>query len=102
MMLPKEAFLKFLFVPVLSTTYTNYLMNTLLNQIDIFGLIWLMMETQRLCRIQLSQVRIIFNDLKRNSQIKMNSFARIEIERITTQNLTPGILDYIQDLDHVS
>ena len=104
MMLPKEAFLKFLFVPVLSTTYTNYLMNTLLNQIDIFGLIWLMMETQRSSRIPLSQVRRNFNDLKRNSQIKMNSIAQAEINRITTsrRNLSPEILNYIPDPDHIS
>ena len=52
-MLPKEAFLKFLFVPILSTTDTNYLMNTLLNRRDIFGLIRLMMKTQLSFRIQL-------------------------------------------------
>ena len=82
MMLPKESFLKFLFVPILSTADTNYLTNTLLNQSDLFGLIRLMMKTQRSSRIQLSQVRIKFNDLERNSQIKMNSFAQAEIERI--------------------
>ena len=102
MMLPKESFLKFLFVPILSTTDQYYLMNTLLNQSDIFGLIRLMMKTNRSFRIQLSQMRLNFNDLKRNSQITMNSFAQTDIERITTQNLTPGILNYLQDLDHVS
>ena len=93
---------KFLFVPITSSTDKNYLMNTILNQSDIFGLIRLMMKTQRSSRIQLSQVRIKFNDLKRNSQIKMNSFAQAEIDRITTQNLSPEILNYIQDLDHIS
>ena len=102
MMLPKESFLKFLFVPITSPTDKNYLMNTILNQSDIFGLIRLMMKTQRSSRIQLSQVRIFFDDLKRNSQIKMNSFAQAEIDRITTKNLSPEILNYIQDLDHIS
>jgi len=102
MMLPKESFLKFLFVPITSSTDKNYLMNTILNQSDIFGLIRLMMKTQRSSRIQLSQVRIFFDDLKRNSQIKMNSFAQAEIERIATQNLSPEMLHYIQDLDHIS
>ena len=102
MMLPKESFLKFLFVPITSSTDKNYLMNTIFNQSDLFGLIRFMMKTQQSSRIQLSQVRILFDDLKRNSQIKMNSFAQTEIERIVTQNLSPGILNYIQDLDHVS
>ena len=102
MMLPKESFLKFLFVPITITTDQNYLRNNVLNQTDLFGLIRLMMKTQQSRRIQLSQVRLNFNDLKRNSQINMNSFAQTEIERIVTQNLSPGILNYIQDLDHVS
>ena len=102
MMLPKESFLKFLFVPILSTRDTNYLTNTLLNQSDLFGLIRLMMKTQRSSRIQLSQVRIFFDDLKRNSQITINSFTRTVIERIATQNLSPEMLDYISDLDHIS
>ena len=102
MMLPKESFLKFLFVPITSSTDKDYLMNTILNLSDIFGLIRLMMKTQRSSRIQLSQVRINFNDLKRNSQITINSFTRNEIDRIATQNLSPEILNYIQDLDHIS
>ena len=102
MMLPKESFLKFLFVPILSTADQNYLTNNVLNQSDLFGLIRLMMKTQQSCRIQLSQVRILFDDLKRNSQIKMNSSGQTEIERITTQNLSPEILNYIQDLDNIS
>ena len=102
MMLPKESFLKFLFVPILSTTDQYYLMNTLLNQSDIFGLIRLMMKTKRSFRIQLSQMRLNFNDLKRNSQITMNSFAQTEIERIVTQNLSPEMHDYILNLDHIS
>ena len=102
MMLPKESFLKFLFVPILSTADQNYLTNNVLNQSDIFGLIRLMMKTQQSSRIQLSQVRIFFDDLKRNSQITMNSFAQTEIERIATQNLTPEIINYIQDLDNIS
>ena len=102
MMLPKESFLKFLFVPITITTDQNYLMNTLLYQNDIFGLIGFMMETQQSFRIKLSQVRINFDDLKQNSQIKMNSFTQTEIERIVTQNITPEILRYIQGLHHIS
>ena len=102
MMLPKEAFLKFLFVPITITTDQNYLTNNFFYQSDLLGLIHLMMKSQRSFRIQLSQVRLNFNDLKRNSQIKMNSFAQIEIERISTQNLSPEMLKYISDLDHIS
>ena len=102
MMLPKEAFLEFLFVPITSRTDTNYLVNTILNQSDFFGLIRHMMKTRQSFRIQLSQMRINFNDLKQNSQIQINSFTQTEIERIVTQNLTPEILRYIQGLDHIS
>ena len=102
MMLPKESFLKSLFVPIISSNDTNYLRNTILNQSDLFDLICLMMKTQQLFRIQLRQVRIIFNHMKRNSQITMNSLAQFEIDRIATQNQTPGIRIYIQDLDHIS
>ena len=101
-MLPKEAFLKFLFVPITITTDQNYLTNNVLNQTDLFGLIRLMMKTQRSFRIEPSQVRIIFDYLKRNSRITINSITKTEIERITTQNLSPEMLHYIQDLDHIS
>ena len=101
-MLPKEAFLKFLFVPITITTDQNYLTNNVLNQTDLFGLIRLMIKTQQSFRIQLSQVRINFNDLKRKFQIKTDSFAQTEIERIVTQNLTPEIIRYVQGLDHLS
>ena len=101
-MLPKEAFLKFLFVPILSTADQNYLTNNVLNQSDILGFIRLMMQTQRSFRVQLSQVRLNFDDLKRNSQITLNSFAQTEIERIVTQNLSPEMHDYILNLDHIS
>ena len=102
MMLPKESFLKFLFVPITSRTHTNYLMNIILNQDDLFGLIRLMIKTQLSSRIQLSQVRIFFDNLKQNFKITINSSAKTEIERMVTQNLTPEILDYIKDLDHIS
>ena len=102
MTLPKELFLKFLFVPITSSNDANYLRNIILNQSDLFGLIRLMMKTQQSFRIQLSQVRIFFDDLKRNSQITLTSFAQTEIERIVTQNLTPEIINYTQDLDHIS
>ena len=102
MTLPKELFLKFLFVPITSSNDANYLRNIILNQSDLFGLIRLMMKTQQSFRIQLSQVRIFFDDLKRNSQITMTSFAQTEIERIVTQNLTPEIINYTKDLDHIS
>ena len=101
MMLPKEAFLKFLFVPITSRTEINYLVN-LSNQNDFFGLIRHMMEIQQSYRIPLSQVRINFDYLKQNSQIKINSFTQTEIERIVTQNITPEILRYIQGLVHIS
>ena len=102
MALPKELFLKFLFVPITSSTDANYMRNIILNQSDLFGLIRLMMKTQQSFRIQLSQVRIFFDDLKRNSQITMTSFTQTEIDRIVIQNLTPEILNYIKDLDHIS
>ena len=102
MMLPKEDFLKFLFVPITSRTETNYLKNTILNQRDFFGLIHCMMKTQQSSRFKLNQVRIIFDDLKRNFQIKADSFAQTEIERIVTQNLTPEIRCYIEGLEHIS
>ena len=102
MTLPKELFLKFLFVPITSLSDANYMRNIILNQSDLFGLIRLMMKTQQSFRIQLSQVRIFFDDLKRNSQITMTSFTQTEIDRIVMQNLTPEILNYIKDLDHIS
>ena len=102
MTLPKQLFLKFLFVPITSSNDANYMRNIILNQSNLFGLIRLMMKTQQSFRIQLSQVRIFFDDLKRNSQITMTSFTQTEIDRIVIQNLTPEILNYIKDLDHVS
>ena len=103
MMLPKESFLKFLFVPITSSTDKNYLMNTILNQTDLLCFIKQSLIQIRVPhRIHLGQVRIFFDDLKRNSQITINSFTRTEIERITTQNLSPEMLDYISDLDHIS
>ena len=102
MMLPKESFLKFLFVPILSPTDRNILTNNIDFQRYLLGLIRLMFQNKQSTRIMLAQVRIVFDDLKRNSQITMNSFAQTEIERIATRNLTPEIFDYIQDLDHIS
>ena len=103
MMLPKESFLKFLFVPITSSTDKNYLMNTILNQTDLLCFIKQSLIQIRVPhRIQLGQVRIFFDDLKRNSQITMNSFAQTEIERIVTQNLSPEMHDYILNLDHIS
>ena len=102
MMLPKESFLKFLFIPITSLTDTDYLTNTILNQNDLFGLIHHMMKTKKSLRIEFHRIRIRFDNLKRNSQINLNSFAGTEIERITNLNITPEILDYVQDLDHIS
>ena len=94
MTLPKESFLKFLFIPITSLTDTDYLTNTILNQNDLFGLIHLMMKTKKSLRIEFQRIRIRFDNLKRNSQINLNSFAGTEIERITNLNITPEILDY--------
>ena len=102
MMLPKESFFKFLFVPILSSKDRNILKTNIDFQRNLLGLIRLMFQTQQLARIQLSKVRIFFDDLKRNSQITMNSFAQTEIERIATRNFTQEIFNYIQDLDHIS
>ena len=102
MMLPKESFLKFLFVPIISSMDRNILMSNIDFQRYLLGLIRLMFQNKQSTRIMLPQVRIIFDDLKRNSQIAMNSFAQTEIERIATRNLTPEMFDYIQDLDHIS
>ena len=102
MMLPKESFLKFLFVSIISSTDRNILMRNIDFQRYLLGLIRLMFQTRQSTRIKLPQVRIIFDDLKRNSQIEMNSFAQTEVERITTGNLTHEMFDYIQDLDHIS
>ena len=102
MMLPKESFLKFLFVPILSPTDRNILTNNIDFQRYLLGLIRLMFQNKQSTRIMLAQVRIVFDDLKRNSQITMTSFTQTEIDRIVMQNLTPEILNYIQDLDHIS
>ena len=103
MTLPKESFLKFLFVPITSSTDKNYLMNTVLNQTDLLCLIKQSLIQIRVPhRIQLGQVRIFFDDLERNSQITIDSFTKTEIDRITTQNLSPEMLHYISDLDHIS
>jgi len=101
MMLPKESFLKFLFIPITSTD-KDYLTNTILNQNDLFGLIYDMMKTKKSLRIDFQRIRIRFDNLKRNSQINLNTFAQTEIERITNLNITPEILNYVQDLDHIS
>ena len=102
MMLPKESFLKFLFVPIRSSADTHYLKNTILNQDDFMGLIHAMMTTQKQQRIQIQQIRTKFNSLKRNSQINKNSIARTEIEIIANRNLTPKMTNYISDLEHIS
>ena len=102
MMLPKESFLKFLFVPIRSSADTDYLTNAILNQGDLIGLIYAMMQTQKQQRIPIDQIRTKFNRLKRNSLINKNSIVRTEIERIVTQNLPPDVVNYISDLDHIS
>ena len=102
MMLPKESFFKFLFIPITSPADTLYLTNIILIQDDFLGLINRMMKTHKVDRIPIQQIRIKFDSLKRNSFINMNSFAQNEIERIATQNLSPEILKYISDLDHIS
>ena len=102
MVLQKESFLKFLFIPITSSTDKDYLTNTILNQNDLFGLIYDMMKTKKSLRIDFQRIRIRFDNLKRNSQINLNTFAQTEIERITNLNITPEILNYVQDLDHIS
>ena len=102
MMLPKESFLKFLFIPITSSADTLYLANTIFNQDDLFGLIYRMMKMQKADRIQIQQIRTKFDSLKRNLLINLNSSAQIEIERIATQNLSPNLVKYISDLDHIS
>ena len=72
------------------------------NQDDLFGLIHRMMKTQKADRIPIQQIRTKFDVLKQNSLINLNSFAQAEIERITTQNLSSEMVDYISDLDHIS
>ena len=102
MMLPKESFLKFLFIPITSSADTLYLTNTILNQDDLFGVIHRMMKAQKADRIQIQQIITKFNNLKRNSLINMNSSAKTEIERIATQNLSVEMANYISDLGHIS
>ena len=101
-MLPKEAFLKYLFVPITSATDKFHLANKILNQNKLFGLISTMIRVKKSERIGLGQVRILLNDLIRNSKMTLNSFAKTEIERIVNQNLSPALMDYIQDLDSIS
>ena len=102
MMVSKESFLKFLFIPITSSADTIYLTNTILNQNDLFGLICRMMETQKADRIQIQQIRTKFDSLKRNLLINLNSSAQTEIERIATQNVSTDLINYISDLDHIS
>ena len=102
MKLPKELFLKFLFVPITSSADTNYLTKTILNQDDLISLTYAMMKTQKPLRMQIQQIRSKFNSLKINSRINMNSFAQTEIERIVNQNLSPEMVNYISDLEHIS
>ena len=102
MMLPKESFLKFLFIPITSSADTLYLENTILNQDDLIGLIYRMIKMKKLDRIQIQQIRTKLDILNRNLLINMNSFAQTEIERIATQNLSPELIQYISDLDHIS
>ena len=72
------------------------------NQDDLFGLIHRMMKTQKAKRIPIQEIRTKFDSLKRNSLIKLNSFAQTEIERIATQNIPPDLVNYISDLDNIS
>ena len=72
------------------------------NEDDLFGLIHRMIKTQKVDRIQIQQIRIKFESLKRNSLINMNSFAQIEIEKIATQNVPSDLIQYIADLDNIS
>jgi len=72
------------------------------NQDDLFGLIHRMIKTQKADRIQIKQIRIKFESLKRNSLINLNSIAQIKIERIATQNVPSDLIQYIADLDNIS
>ena len=101
-MLPKESFLKFLFIPITSSADTLYLANTIFNQDDLIGLIHRMMKTQKVDRIAIQQIRAKFDSLKSTSQVNMHSFAQTEIERIATQNLSVEMVNYISDLGHIS
>ena len=102
MILPKMSFLKILFIPITSLADTLYLANIILDQDDLIGLIYRMIKTQKADRIQIQPIRTKLDLLKRNSLINMNSFAQTEIERIATQNLSPELIQYISDLDHIS
>lgn len=102
MILPKKSFLKILFIPITSLADTLYLANIILDQDDLIGLIYRMIKTQKADRIQIQPIRTKLDLLKRNSLINMNSFAQTEIERIATQNLSPELIQYISDLDHIS
>ena len=102
MILPKKSFLKILFIPITSLADTLYLANIILDQDDLIGLIYRMIKTQKADRIQIQPIRTKLDLLKRNSLINMNSFAQTEIERIATQNLSPDLVKYISDLDHIS
>ena len=102
MMLPKESFLKFLFIPITSSADTLYLANTIFVQDDLFGLINRMMKTRKADRISIQQIRTKYDSLKRNSLINLNSFAQTQIERIATQNVPSELIKYISDLDNIS
>ena len=103
MMLPKESFLKILFVPITSSIDTIYLRNTILNQRDLIGLICAMTKTNKHQRIKIQQIRATFDSLKNSSQINLNSSGQtIEIERIVNQNLSCEMVNYISELNHIS
>ena len=53
-------------------------------------------------RMELPAVRLLLDTLKSNSLITRNGFEIQEMERIATQNTSPEIQDYIQDLDNIS
>ena len=103
MMLPKESFLKILFIPITSSTDTIYLRNTILNQRDLIGLICAMTKTNKHQRIKIQQIRATFDSLKNSSQINLNSSGQtIEIERIANKNLSFEMVNYISELNHIS
>ena len=104
MMLPKESFLTFLFVPITSSADKNYLVNlTDSNLTDLLCLIkQFVIQINPLKRISLGQLRYFFDILTRTSVITMNSPIQTEIERVATLNITPKMFYYVQDLNHVS
>ena len=102
MQLSKQSFLQFLYVPITLSSNLSYLTNNVFNQNGLLDLIRRMILIHCPSRPKIEQVRVSYDQLKRKSETIIKKSVELEINRIISSNISPEILDYINDLDHIS